>query len=89
MALTEKQVWAASKIDSKVQKLLRTGKDDTVILVAMIDHMPRFEELLDTTAPQDLDELTRKFSGFRRYASILEALAGGIQSGAIAVPPSP
>ena len=86
MALTESQVWAASKIDAKVQKLLRAGKDDSAVMVAMIDHMPRFKELLDTAAPEDLDELTRKFSGFRRYAKVLEAVAGNIQSGAIEVP---
>ena len=55
-------------------------------MVAMIDHMPRFKELVDTMAPDDLNELTRKFSGFHRYAKILEAMAGGIQSGAIKVP---
>ena len=86
MALSEKQVWAASKIDSRMQKLLRAGKDDTTVLVAMIDHMPRFKELVDALPPDDLDELARRFSGFRRYAAILEALAGGIQSGAITVP---
>ena len=86
MALTEQQVWTATKIDSKMQKLLRSGKDDMAIFVAMSDHMPRFKEMLDTTRPEDLNELTRKFSGFYRYAKILEDLAGGIQSGAIEVP---
>ena len=86
MALTDRQVWAATKIDSRMQKLLRSGKDDMAIFAAMADHMQRFKELLDTTSPEDLDALTRKFSGFYRYAKILEAVAGGIQSGAIEVP---
>ncbi len=85
MALTASQVWAASKIDAKAQKLFRAGKDDMAVMVAMIDHMPRFKELVDTMAPDDLNELTRRFSGFHRYAKILETVAGGIQSGAIKV----
>lgn len=86
MALTDSQVWAASKIDARAQRLFRAGKDDMAIMVAMVDHMPRFKELVESMPPGDLDELARRFSGFRRYAKILEALAGGIQSGAIEVP---
>ncbi len=36
--------------------------------------------------PSEIDDLARKFPGFHRYAKILEALADGIQSGAIPVP---
>ena len=86
MALTEGQVWAASKIDAKAGRLFRAGKDDTAVMVAMIDQMPRFKELVEALPPTDLEELARRFSSFRRYARILEALAGGIQSGAIKVP---
>ncbi len=86
MALTASQVWTATKIDAKMQKLLRFGKDDVAIMVAMADYMPRFKELVDATLPEDLNALTRKFSGFYRYAKILEAVAGGIQSGDIEVP---
>ena len=86
MALTESQVWAASKIDAKAGRLFRAGKDDMAVMVAMIDHMPRFKELVQALPPADLDELARRFSGFRRYAKLLEALAGGIQSGAVKVP---
>lgn len=86
MTLTTSQIWTANKIDTRMQKLLRAGKDDMAIMVAMSDHMPGFKELVDTTPPEDLNELTRRFSGFYRYAKILEAVAGGIQSGAIEVP---
>lgn len=86
MALTAEQLWIASKIDTKMQKLVRAGRDDMAIMVAMADHMPKFKQLLDTTQPGDMDELTRKFSGFYRYAKILETLAAGVHSGAIKVP---
>ncbi len=86
MALTKQQLWIAAKIDTRMQKLIRAGKDNLAIMGAMADHMPAFSQLLDTTEPDDLDQLTRKFSGFHRYAKILESLAAGIQSGAIPVP---
>ena len=66
MALTDSQVWAASK-------------DDMAVLAAMTGQMPRFKELMEAISPTDLGELARRFNGFRRYAMILEALAGGIR----------
>lgn len=86
MTLTAQQLRIASRIDARMQTLLRTGQDDMAIFAAMADHMPKFKRLLDTTRPDEMDELTRKFTGFYRYAKILETLAAGIQSGAIKVP---
>jgi hypothetical protein len=86
MTLIAKQVRVAAKIDARTQMLIRAGKDDMAILAAMADHMPKFKKLLDTTQRDDMDELSRRFTGFHRYAKILEALAAGIQSGAIKVP---
>ena len=86
MALTADQRWIAAKIDTRMQKLIRAGKDHMAIMVAMADHMPAFHQLLSTAQPGDIDQLTRKFPGFYRYAKILESLAAGIQSGAIPVP---
>jgi hypothetical protein len=86
MTLSTGQLRIAEKIDAKMQTLLRAGKDDVAIMVAMADHMPKFKRLLDTTKPAEMDELTRKFTGFYRYAKILETLAAGIHSGAIKVP---
>ncbi|MGD0108629.1 MAG: hypothetical protein ABSC06_32000 [Rhodopila sp.] len=86
MALTAEQRWIATKIDTRMGKLVRAGKDDMAILGAMADHMPQVKQLLDTVPSSDLDELIRKFPGVYRYAKILEALAASIQSGAIPVP---
>lgn len=86
MALTEKQLWIATKIDARMQKLLCAGKDNMAIMAAMADHMPRFKHLLDSMQPGDMEQLSRKFPGFYRYAQLLEFLASGIQSGAIPVP---
>ncbi len=86
MALTNQQLWIATKIDTRMQKLIRTGKDNMAIMAAMADHMPAFHQLLNTAQPGDIDQLARKFPSFYRYAKILESLATGIQSGAIPVP---
>ena len=86
MALTAEQRWSAAKIDTRMQKLIRAGKDDMTIVAAMADHMLNAKRLLGTIQLADLDELTRKFPGFYRYAKILESLAAGIRSGAIPVP---
>jgi hypothetical protein len=81
MALTAQQLWQAEKIDTKVQKLLRAGKDDNAILAAMVNDMPKFKTLMDAVPQSDMDTLTRKFVGFYRFAKILETLAGDIQAG--------
>jgi hypothetical protein len=86
MALTAEQRWIAAKIDTRMQKLIRAGKDNTAIMAAMTDHMPAVHQLLSIVQPADMEQLIRKFPGFYRYAKILEALAAGIQSGAIPVP---
>lgn len=86
MALTNQQLWTATKIDTRMQKLIRAGKDNLAIMAAMADHMPAFHQLLNTVQPGDIDQLARKLPGFYRYAKILESLATGIQSGAIPTP---
>jgi hypothetical protein len=86
MALTNKQVRIASKIDARMRRLIRGGEDDAAILAAMADHMRAFHQLLSTAQPGDLEEITDSFPGCYRYAKILETLAAGIRSGAIPVP---
>jgi hypothetical protein len=86
MSLTADQRRIAAKIDTRVRKLMRAGKDHMAIMVAMADHMPAFHQLLSAAQPGDIDQLAREFSGFYRYAKIIESLAAGIQSGAIPVP---
>ena len=51
MALTSQQLWVAEKIDTRMQKLIRAGKDNMAIMAAMADHMPAFHQLLNTAQP--------------------------------------
>ena len=86
MNLTAEQMQIASMIDTKVQALSGAGYDDATILGEMLDYMPGFKRLMDTSQRGDMDELCRRFPSFYRYAKILESVAAGIQSGSIKVP---
>lgn len=84
--MTSKQLRIASKIDFAMQALARTGKDDMTVFAEMAEHMMDFKWLMDIAKPGVMNELCRRFAGFFQYAKILETVAAGIQSGAIAVP---
>jgi hypothetical protein len=86
MNLTAEQMQIASMIDTKVQALSGAGCDDATILGEMLDYMPGFKRLMDTSHGGEMDELCRRFPSFYRYAKILESVAAGIQSGSIKVP---
>lgn len=51
----------------------------------MLDYMPGFKRLMDTSQQGEMDELCRRFPWFYRYATILESLAKGIAFGSIKV----
>ena len=72
----------------RCKKLVCDGNDDLTMLGEMFDYMPafKFKQLMDTSEPDTMDELCRRFAGFFHYAKILEMVAAGIQSGAIKVP---
>jgi hypothetical protein len=82
---TDEQLQVASRLDAKVQRLLKEGKTDLDVFVEMAGDMPDFKRLLD--AGQALmDALCLRFEGFYHYAKILEQIATGIASGEIQVP---
>ena len=86
MNLTAEQLQIAATIDARNRDLPDSATDETTILTEMVDYMPGFKRLLDTSSEGELDELCARFPGFYRYAKILERLAAGIQSGEIKVP---
>ena len=86
MSLTSIQVQLATRIDKHVQKIVEKGGDDEALLVAMYDQMGTFKQLMDSSTQKEMDELCQRYSGFYRFASLLERLAEGIANGSIAVP---
>jgi hypothetical protein len=86
MNLTAEQLQIGLMIDARVQELIGMGCDDATILGEMVDYMPGFKRLMDTSQQGEMDELSRRFPWFHHYGKILESIAAGIQSGAIKVP---
>lgn len=86
MSLTEHHLHQARVIDDFVTSTFAHGGDETDIVRRMIDYMPAFKGLLDSTTPTQMDELCQRFDGFYRFASIMENLAAGIATGDIEVP---
>jgi len=84
--LTAEQLQIASRIDARVEAIAKPDVDDLAIFTDMADYLPAFKRLMDTSEPDTMDELCRRFAGFFHYAKILEMVAAGIQSGAIKVP---
>jgi len=76
----------ARKIDARMRKLRERGCDDGTIFIEMANYLPEFKRLMDMAGHRGMDELCGRLPGLRRYAKILENVAGGIQSGEIDVP---
>ncbi len=86
MTLTAEHLQIASVLDQATKRIISRGGDDVAILRNMVGYMDGFKRLMDTTTPEEMNELCARFDGFYRYAKVLEALAGGIASGDINVP---
>ncbi len=76
----------AERIDQEVMKRLDSGATDFDVFAGMADHMGDFKNLIDTSAPGEMDRLCAQFEGLYRYAKILEDVARGIEAGDIHVP---
>ncbi len=87
MPLTNQQIQLALSIDSFVHATERRSGGDEELLARAFDYMPIFKQLLDTTTHEQMDQLCTTYSGFYRFAKLLEQLAQGIQDGTITVPP--
>lgn len=83
---TEAHRRVASRIDAKIRQLEARGLIEVEILPAMADDMPDFHRLVRTVPGAEMDALCAEFTGFYRFAKILETLASGIASGKIQVP---
>ena len=85
MNLTAEQIQIASMIDTKVQALSGAGCDDATVLGEMLDYMPGFKRLMDTSHGRD-GRAVPALSVVLPLRQILESVAARIQSGSIKVP---
>ncbi len=86
MVLSKKQITLARKIDERFKKVIAEGGDDEMLLLGMSDYMDTFKRIMDSSTPDEMNQLCERFSGFYRFGKLLEALAQGIQDGRIRVP---
>lgn len=86
MPLNEEKINLAIAIDENVKKIISSGGGDEELLASMHDKMNMFKRLLDTCNSQEMDILCQRYSGFYRFAKLLENLAQGISDGTIPVP---
>ena len=86
MALSHEQINLARKIDEHVKTVIAAGGDDETLLLSMADYMGTFKQVMDSSTPDEMNQLCDRFSGFYRFGKLLEAMAQGIQDGTIRVP---
>ena len=82
--MTPEQTRLAKEVDRRVKRI---GGNNRHLLAGMADHMATFKRLLDISSEAEMNELCQRHMGLRRYAKLLEQVAGGIARGDIAVPP--
>jgi hypothetical protein len=88
MRLTNKQIQLAQTIDNWAKTIEKQGGGDIDILQDGLSQMATFKELLDTTSHDQLDKLCEMYSGFYRFAKLIEFLSQGVHDGTIKVPNS-
>ena len=76
----------AARIDARIQQLDALRLAEAEIISGMAGYMPDFHHLMTSTSSESMDALCHEFSGFYRFAKILERLAADIASGKIKVP---
>jgi len=85
MNLTPYQLQIVTLIDNQVLKIIERGKtiqgDDEAIVEMMPDYADGFKHLLDTLNQGEMDELCMNYSGFYRFAKMMERIAEGIGAG--------
>lgn len=62
----------ATAIDARVQQLLAEGVSDAALLDRMVTFLPDLNRLWNNTSDATLALLCREFSGFYRYAQLME-----------------
>jgi len=86
MTLRKNQKRLARRIEKYVNGILAKGGGDEEILQNMYDYMGTFKKLMDSSSPQEMNELCQLYPGFYRFGKLLEMMAQGIHDGVIEVP---
>ena len=80
MPLSTEQIDFISFIDKKVTDILSNGGTEISIILSMVDEMPQFKNLINSTDKKELDKYCDSHEGFYQYMKILENMASAIAS---------
>ena len=80
MPLSTEQIDFISFIDKKVTDILSNGGNEISIILSMVDEMPQFKNLINSTDKKELDKYCDSHEGFYQYMNILENMASAIAS---------
>jgi len=80
MPLSTEQIDFISFIDKKVTDILSNGGNEISIILSMVDEMPQFKNLINSTDKKELDKYCDSHEGFYQYMKILENMASAIAS---------
>lgn len=86
MGITEEQLELVRRINSHVSQFPENEFGTEQLLTTLYDHMDSFKKVMDTTTSVQMDYLSQNYSGFYRFAKLLEQMAQGISDGTIDVP---
>ena len=74
-----------TSIDNQVTKIVKKEKTawdvDVAVMNMMPDHMDGFKHLLDTVGSSGMNRLCTEYSGFYRFAKMIERVAQGCRDG--------
>jgi hypothetical protein len=76
----------AEKIDAWVMDVVNHGGGDEQLLEGMYEYMDAFKQLLDSCSTLEINLLTQRYTGFARFAHLLELMTQAIADGVIEVP---
>ncbi len=86
MEITEEQLELVKRINSHVSQFPENKVGTEQLLATLYDHMDSFKKVMDTTTSVQMNYLSQNYSGFYRFAKLLELMAQGISDGTIDVP---
>jgi len=86
MNIDSDQLHLVKLIDYHVNKFPDNEAGNTQLLTTVYDYMASFKQVMDSTTQAQMNYLTQEYSGFYRFAKLLERMAQGICDGTIQVP---
>ncbi|WP_387692409.1 arylsulfatase regulator [Photorhabdus sp. RM71S] len=84
--LSAEQLQRVKRIHDYATRFPLTETGDMQLLKTCYDYMGIFKQVTDSTSTAQLDDICQQYTGFFRFAKLMEMLAQGIAEGIIDVP---